>query len=118
YLQQMGQSYFLWPTPDGYPDRALPWQGNLMPRWQFAFALLRNEIGGTRINLRELTNLSGATSLPETIDSLASLLLGSPLEESARDNLLATLASHGATDEESIEIITAGILSSPAFQWR
>src|SRR4029078_13649511 len=39
HLMRMGQSYFNWPTPDGYPDRSLAWQGNLMPRWQFAFEL-------------------------------------------------------------------------------
>ena len=118
YLMQMGQTYFAWPTPDGYPDRALPWQGNLMPRWQFAFALLRNEIGGTRINLPKLIESIGAQSLPEIVDAIASLLLGAPLPESDRDALIADLQSAGATEDESTQIITAGILSSPAFQWR
>jgi uncharacterized protein (DUF1800 family) len=118
YLMQMGQTYFGWPTPDGYPDRALPWQGNLMPRWQFAFALLRNEIGGTNVQLWKLIEASGAKSLPETVDALAGLLLGAPLPESERDTLLADLHSAGASEEESTQIIAAGILSSPAFQWR
>ena len=118
YLLQMGQPYFTWPTPDGYPDRAQPWQGNLMPRWQFAFALVKNEIGGTEIKLRELVDLSGAQSLPEVVDAISSLLLGAPLETSARDELIATLHSAGADDEESAQVIAAGILSSPAFQWR
>ena len=43
HLLRMGQLYFNWPTPDGYPDYSEAWQGNLMPRWQFAFALIRNE---------------------------------------------------------------------------
>jgi len=118
YLMQMGQSYFLWPTPDGYPDRALSWQGNLLPRWQFAFALLRNEIGGTRINLAKLIETTGTRSLPGVVDAIASLLLGAPLPESERDALIVELQSAGASEEESIEIITGGILASPAFQWR
>ena len=52
YLLRMGQLYFNWTTPDGYPDRSEAWQGNLMPRWQFAFALIRNEIKGTKHNLK------------------------------------------------------------------
>ena len=118
YLMQMGQSYFLWPTPDGYPDRALPWQGNLMPRWQFAFALLRSEIGGTRVQLSKLIETTGAKSLPEIVDAITYLLLGAPLHESERDALIADLQSAGANEDESTQIITAGILSSPAFQWR
>ena len=118
YLAQMGQSYFLWPTPDGYPDRAQPWQGNLMPRWQFAFALLRNEIGGTTVNLWKLIEATDARSLPEIVDAITSLLLGAPLPESERDALIAELQSAGANEEESVEIVTGGILSSPAFQWR
>ena len=46
YLLHMGQAYFGWPTPDGYPDRDAPWTGNLLPRWQFALALARGEIPG------------------------------------------------------------------------
>jgi len=118
YLLQMGQTHFTWPTPDGYPDRAQPWQGNLMPRWQFSFALVKNEIGGTNINLRELVDMMGATSLPEAIGAISSLLLGAPLHESERDELIASLQAEGADDEQAAQVITAGILSSPAFQWR
>ena len=89
-----------------------------MPRWQFAFALLRNEIGGTRVQLWKLIEATGAKSLPGIVDAIASLLLGTPLPESERDALIADLESAGATEEESAEIITGGILSSPAFQWR
>ncbi|MBV6395870.1 MAG: hypothetical protein HFACDABA_01457 [Anaerolineales bacterium] len=118
YLMQMGQSYFLWPTPDGYPDGVQAWQGNLMPRWQFAFALLNNEIKGTRINLQKLIGATGLQSLPEIVDALTSLLIGAPLPESERDALISNLKSAGANEDESTAIITAGILSSPAFQWR
>ena len=118
YLLRLGHVPFLWPTPDGYPDHAQAWQGNLMPRWQFAFALAQNEMKGTQIDLQKLTNTVGARTLEESADQIASLLLGSSLETSARDELLAALHTAGADEAESLRIFTAGILASPAFQWK
>jgi uncharacterized protein (DUF1800 family) len=118
YLLRMGQSPFGWPTPDGYPDRAEPWQGNLMPRWQFAFGLVRNEITGTNIDLRALMAASGAATLVDSIDQLASLLLGAPLDPVLRDHLLAAVRSAGADEQETLQVMAGGLLASPAFQWR
>jgi uncharacterized protein (DUF1800 family) len=118
YLLRMGQPYFGWPTPDGYPDRSDAWQGNLMPRWQFAFELIRDEIKGTHPKLDSLLNVSSNGILQDDVDSLTSLLLGSPLERLARDELIASVKSTGATEEETLQILAAGIIASPAFQWR
>ena len=118
YLLRMGQTYFNWPTPDGYPDTSAPWQNNLMPRWQFAFELIRNEIGGTKNNLNSLLDVSPTDSLQDDMDSLASLLLGTPLERLSRDKLIDSVRSAGATDEETLQVAAAGIIASPAFQWR
>ena len=38
-LNNMGQSLFLWDTPDGYPDKVEYWAGNVLPRWNYANAL-------------------------------------------------------------------------------
>lgn len=118
HLMQMGQSYFNWPTPDGYPDRSLAWQGNLMPRWQFAFELIRGEIKGTNTGLKELMDVSLADGLADEVDSVASLLLGAPMSPVTRDELIASVRSAGASEEETLQIVTAGLLASPAFQWR
>ncbi len=118
YLLRMGQSYFNWPTPDGYPDRSESWQGNLMPRWQFAFEFIRNEIDGTIHNLHALISASSGDSLQEDVDAIASLLLGAPITSVARDELIASVISSGASEEETLQIVTAGLLASPAFQWR
>jgi len=118
YLLRMGQTYFNWPTPDGYPDRSEPWQNNLMPRWQFSFELIRNEIGGTKNNLNSLLDVSASDSLEEDADALTSLLLGAPLERLTRDKLIDSVRSAGATDEETLRVLAAGIIASPAFQWR
>ena len=118
YLLRMGQSYFNWPTPDGYPDHSNAWQGNLMPRWQFAFALIRNEIPGTKHNLPSLMDVSLSDSLPGDVDAIASLLLGAPIASVARDELIDSVRSAGANEEETLQILSAGLIASPAFQWR
>lgn len=118
HLLQMGQSYFNHPTPDGYPDYSEAWQGNLMPRWQFAFELIRNEIKNTRNNLNELLDVPSTGVLQDEVDALASLLLGAPMERPTRDKLIDSVSSTGATKEESLQILAASLVASPAFQWR
>ena len=118
HLLRMGQSYFNWPTPDGYPDRSEPWQGNLMPRWQFAFELIRNEIKGTKLGLKSLIDVSQAGSLWDEVDAVSSLLLGAPLARVTRDELIDSVLSSGATEEETLQIVSASLIASPAFQWR
>ncbi len=118
YLIRMGQPYFGLPTPDGYPDVGAPWQNNLMPRWHFVFELMRDEIPGTKNNLNHLLYVASADTLEDDVDALTSLLLGSPLERRARDELIASVRNAGATDEEILPVLAAGIIASPAFQWR
>ena len=38
--------------------------------------------------------------------------------EAARDELIDSVASAGASEEETLQIVTAGLLASPVFQWR
>ncbi len=118
YLIRMGQLYFNLPTPDGYPDVSVPWLSNLMPRWQFAFELMRGEIAGTKNNLSRLLDVASTGILEDDVDALTSLLLGAPLERIARDELIDSVYSTGATPEETLQILAAGIIASPAFQWR
>ncbi len=118
HLLRMGQLYFNWPTPDGYPDHSEAWQGNLMPRWQFAFELIRGEIKGAKHNLNALLDVSSTGVLHDDVDSITSLLLGAPLDGSGRDELIASVRGADATDEETLQIIAASIIASPSFQWR
>ncbi len=117
YLARMGQPYFAWPTPDGFPDRSEPWMGNLVPRWQFALALARDEIHGTRVDVSTLVN--GSSDLESVIHHLGLLLLGAPLSGSSESALAASLRSAGAPDSaETASVVLAGLLASPAFQWK
>lgn len=121
YLLRMGQVPFNWPTPDGYPDRTEAWQGNLMPRWQFAFALARNEIEKTEVDLPALMAASGAdlsTEARQAFDAFSTLLLGAPLPAGEREALLAALRLAGVSEDELLPILAGGLLACPAFQWR
>jgi uncharacterized protein (DUF1800 family) len=115
YLARMGQLPFAWPTPDGYPDRAEAWQGNLMPRWQFALALAQGEIEGVALDLPALLAAADAHSPARIADQLGRLLLGAPLPASHRDELLNTLKDAG---EHLPRVLAAGLLAAPRFQYR
>ena len=118
-LQAMGQPPFQWPTPDGPPDDSLFWSTNLLPRWNFAIALARNEIKGTRLDLPALLGPLTPPGPQAALDSLGELLLGAPLEVAQRDLLLAALGEGAGQDPAGLpSLVTAGLLASPAFQWR
>ncbi|MCC6930776.1 MAG: DUF1800 domain-containing protein [Gemmatimonadaceae bacterium] len=59
WLERLGEVPFQYPTPDGYPDEAAPWLGTLLWRWQFAMALVRGRIEGTRIDATSLVTRAG-----------------------------------------------------------
>jgi hypothetical protein len=118
HLFRMGQGYFNHPTPDGYSDFSQTWQGNLMPRWQFAFDLIRNEIKDTKHNFKNLLDVASTGILQDDIDSISSLLLGSSIDRLICDGLIDSVTSAGANADEALQIIAASLIASPAFQWR
>lgn len=115
-LARLGQVPFRWPTPDGYPQVSAPWMGNLQPRWQLALALARNAITGTHIDLPKLVDASGADGITELMGQMSALMLGAPLPETTRDHLLNSLKPVDEADLPAI--LVAGLIASPAFQWR
>ncbi|VAW41200.1 hypothetical protein MNBD_CHLOROFLEXI01-3109, partial [hydrothermal vent metagenome] len=54
WMEMMGQPLFHWPPPNGYPDVSAAWVANLLPRWNFALALLHNEISGAEVPLADI----------------------------------------------------------------
>lgn len=119
YLNRMGQPYFGWPTPDGYPDRSQAWVGNLLPRWQFGFDLAHGRLAGTAIDVRGLLDAADADAPDSLIDRLGTLLLGAPLPVDTRRSLLDSFGAMGPIQgDEMARLSLAAILASPAFQWR
>ena len=98
YLGRMGHAPFNYPTPDGYPEQASPWMGTLLWRWNFAVALSRNQVKGTRINVELLRRNAGGDQ-----GLMAHLLGRQPTAQEAQ-------AFHDS------EAGLALMLASPAFQ--
>jgi hypothetical protein len=110
HLVKMGEPLYQWPMPDGYPTRTSAWTGTMLPRWNFAYALTANEIGGTQV---DFGRFDGAV----TAESLFELTHGR--RSSSADGDLMALA------EKEIQRGEAGkagasflCLASPSFQWR
>ena len=118
-LAQMGQAPFSWPTPDGFPDTARPWQGGLMHRWQFGLELARGELPGTSVDFPALLRDAPASTPTDQLDRLSTLLLGEPLPSILTRELALAFEHEAGLDPTDISKgITAGLLASPAFQWR
>jgi hypothetical protein len=88
----------------------------LLPRWQFALALTQDEIKGTRVGWPVPGNWP--TDSVHVAEALSTCLLGEPIAAPERAALLAELRAAGASDSELPAILAAGLLASPAFQWR
>ncbi len=98
YLRRMGHAPFNYPTPEGYPDKAAPWMGTLLWRWNFAVALSENRIKGTQVDFESLrANAGGDNGL------MAHLLGRKPTPEEAQ-------AYHDSGTGLAL------MLASPAFQ--
>jgi len=119
YLIRMGQPLYDWPTPDGYPDTAAAWQGNLLPRWRFALDLVQNRIKGTKFNLESYLVDIQAGDAMFFIDRVANNLLGGSLPARMEIELLSALEDTMSDNpRQAAEVVIAGVLASPTFQWR
>lgn len=118
HMRAMGLGLFEWPTPDGPPEVSRQWQGNLLPRWQFAMELGRDELAGTRLPLEELAQAAGQGDIRTTLRGLSYLLLGQPLEESAAAGIADLLTEIGDDVRTWSGVLVGGLVASPAFQWR
>jgi uncharacterized protein (DUF1800 family) len=99
YLLRMGHAPFHYPTPDGYPEKAAPWLGTLLWRWNFAVGLANNTLDNeTKLDAEKL-KASFATE----------------------ENLMAHLLGRAPTADEVAASKDSGaplalLLASPSFQ--
>ena len=114
-LSVMGQLPFAWATPDGPTDEAAPWKGGLLSRWQFALDLTTGRIGGTRVPLEEWMEAAEVRTPDSLVDGFGSILLGAAPDETTRAALLSEVSG---MEQPATDLVVAGLLSSPAFQWR
>lgn len=115
HLEMMGQSTHMWPMPDGYPMEPEAWNGSVLGRWNFAFALCSGDIKGTAVNVPALAKRCGASNRDDWISSIFGLSthqLGA-LRQAIAQHIDKSPASKGDWAH-----LTALCLCSPEFQWR
>ena len=119
FLTRMGQATFAWPTPDGPPDIAQAWQFNLAPRWDFSLRLLSGMVEGSAVGENILENVMGAGSAKASFERAGSLVLGRRFTTELSSELFEVLrATQDLDDELKARAVIAGLLASPAFQYR
>jgi hypothetical protein len=113
YLLRMGHGPFQYPTPDGYPDKAAPWMGTLLWRWNFAFALASNRVPSVDVPLDRLIRAIGADVSGDP-STLLSHFVGRRATE-AELTAFSENPSSGSVTDYGAELVGL-ILASPAFQ--
>ena len=120
WLQMMGQPLFQWAAPNGYPDVSAAWAAALLPRWNFAVALLSDKMRGVRVGFEALLNAGNPSSTTAALDLFAGILFGHALDDEARTLFLDFIGSDRLADRETnirLRESVALMLASPAFQW-
>lgn len=123
HLAKMGQPLYMWPMPDGYPDKTTAWTGSILARWNYAFALATGSIAGTAVNLPTLVSAANATTDSECADALMALVLARRATTEPLKNLQEKVTQHIAkaprrNDRPVLSETAALLISSPEFQWR
>ncbi|MEM7111416.1 MAG: DUF1800 domain-containing protein [Chloroflexota bacterium] len=119
-LEILGQLPFHWPPPNGYPDVAPAWATNLLPRWNFALALLHDNLPGTSVPLEEIVTAGNATDVPSALHLFAHLLFGRGLDGETAvlfQNYIGQAAIEAPQTQERFRDTVAFMLASPEFQW-
>ncbi|WP_420629044.1 DUF1800 domain-containing protein [Candidatus Leptofilum sp.] len=120
WMQMMGQPLFQWPPPDGYPDISSAWTANLLPRWNFALALLHNQIPGATVPLEDIVAAGGAETAVDILQLFGGLVYGRSLREDELALFTDYVGSQPSNNREvrqRLRDCVALMLASPEFQW-
>jgi len=134
-IGRMGEPFFAYQSPDGFPDRANAWISSsaLLGRLNFATLVASNRIKGTEIALDGSSSGAGSASTDSAglIDKLDSQLMGGALTATSRSAILKSLKNDAGTTRQGEaapvdsrglypELTTAAalVIGSPEFQWR
>lgn len=112
HLRALGQPFFGWPSPDGYPQAGAAWvnTGGMLARWNLAFALAEGRVRGVAADLERF----GAAEPDALVDAVGAGLLGAPLPTPARAALLDY--ARGRRPAAARSGLLGLVLASPAFQ--
>ena len=120
WLARLGQLPFHWPPPDGYPDVSASWATNLLPRWNFALALLHGELPGANPPLEAIVERGGVDSSEGVLALFAGLGYGRSLTASERQLFTSYVNNSDLSNpqtQDRLKDCVALMLASPAFQW-
>ncbi len=120
WLETLGQLPFNWAAPNGYPDVSAAWMNNLLPRWNFALALLNLDFPGATVPIDRLVDAGQVGSLDDALNLFAGLIYGAPLETAEHTLFADYIGSSPLQNQETVRRLRESIalmLASPPFQW-
>jgi uncharacterized protein (DUF1800 family) len=112
-LNAMGQSLFLWDTPDGYPDKVEYWAGNILPRWNYANALSVMK-SATSVNVDSTPFSTGGVD--GAMSSINQRIFAGEMSPTTAGYLRGYLSATTFSDARLRETLALA-LSSSDFQW-
>lgn len=113
-VDNMGQSLYAWPTPDGYPMSMEFWMGLVIQRWNTASSFANASATSTSFAVNPAP-FTGANA-DETADRIIRRCLGGEVPESFRTRL-ADYIRPAPTSTTRIREAMSLALSSSQFQW-
>jgi uncharacterized protein (DUF1800 family) len=114
YINGSGNAPFQWGPPDGYPHSLEYWGGLPLPRWNYAFNLANNSVGGATVDLPGL--LLGATTAAQIADRIEQLVFAGEMAPADKAALITYLRPDPPSSSRIRDAFGLA-LSSPGFQW-
>ncbi len=111
-LATMGQSLFIWDTPDGYPDTIEYWSGGIAPRWLFANVIANYKT--TAITVDAAPFLTGGAE--GTMVAIEQRVFAGEMAPATRASIKAYLAA-GTVNETRVRETLGLAVASSDFQW-
>jgi uncharacterized protein (DUF1800 family) len=114
-LDSCGHRPFYWPTPDGYPDTLLYWEGLILPRWNFGASMLNGNITGVTVDYTTFFN--GLTTAQQMVDQIDAQMFGGAMNASDKDKIRQYLLPDPVTNTTKKRDAIGLAVGSPGFQW-
>ncbi|MGE0479191.1 MAG: DUF1800 domain-containing protein [Phycisphaerae bacterium] len=113
-LAAAGHVPFSWGPPDGYPDTLEYWVGGILPRWNFGFSLVNNQLSGATVDPTAF--FAGLTTADQMVARINQVLFGGQMSAVEQEEIRAFLAvSPGSLQRKRDALALA--TSAPGFQW-
>jgi uncharacterized protein (DUF1800 family) len=109
-----GQQPFTWQTPDGFPDKAEYWAGNVLPRWNYA-SFISSANSPASVNFNVSTFMTSATAAG-VVSSIDRFVFGGEMTQRLRDEL-TTYVAVAPTNTTRVREAVSLALSCSTFQY-